>query len=387
MRAAEAPRLGLYLHVPFCRKRCTYCAFVTRGVSEARVTRFLDALRREIARQAPLVAGRRVTTVFIGGGTPTVLSASQWEMLGGWLRAAIDLSAVEEFTSEANPENLTDERVAAMRAAGVTRVSIGAQTADDATLRALNRTHAWTSVESAVRTARDGGLDAINLDCMFGLPGETAASWRATLEAFAALAPSHLSFYGLGVEAGTVLERQVSKGTVRVADDDDQAARYHEARAWLAAGGWDHYEVSNAARPGQRSLHNLGYWRRDEYLGLGPGAHSFLGAERWANVADIAVYAQQLAAGDDVRVERETLRRADVVAETMFLGLRVREGVELAQASVQCGVQLAEVYADVLARHVAQGSLRREGDRVWLPAEHWFVAHDVLADFLEPPLG
>ena len=175
------------------------------------------------------------------------------------------------------------------------------------------------------------------------------------------------------------------KGLV-LPDDDAQAARYDAARAWLAADGWDHYEVSNAARPGHRSQHNLGYWRRDDYLGLGPGAHSLLGAERWANVSDIAEYATRLAAGADIRGERESLTPSQIVAETMFLGLRVREGVDLAAASRRLGVDCAAVYEAVLARHTAQGTLQRDGMRVWMPASRWFVAHDVLADFLEPRL-
>jgi oxygen-independent coproporphyrinogen-3 oxidase len=343
-------------------------------------------LAREIDLTAPLVAGRCVGTVFLGGGTPTVLSPDELSRLLARLRRAFALAPDAEITCEANPEGVTPDRLDALAAAGVTRLSIGAQSAIAGELRAVHRTHDAGGVARAVACARRAGFRDINLDVMFGLPEQTEATWVTTLRTFLALGPDHLSLYGLTLEEGTPLARQVAAGRP-IPDDECQARMYRIAQDVLDAGGWDHYEISNAARTGHRSRHNVGYWRRHDYIGLGPGAHSLLHEERTSNESDLALYAARLRAGERPLTSREATALADRVAETMFLGLRLADGIRLDEASEQLGVPLREVYARVLARHVAAGTLIENGGAVRLPRRYWFVAHSVLADFVEPDVA
>ncbi|WP_028655771.1 radical SAM family heme chaperone HemW [Nocardioides sp. J54] len=326
---------GFYVHVPFCRVRCGYCDFNTYtaeelgpGVSRAS---YVDQAVAEV-RLARRVLGDRerpVDTVFLGGGTPTLLPAGD---LGRLLRAIDDefgLAPGAEVTTEANPDSVDAAYLAELRAAGYTRVSFGMQSAVPSVLAVLDRTHDPLRVPGVVAAARAAGFDQVSLDLIYGTPGESAEDWATTLEAALACAPDHVSAYSLIVEDGTALARRVRRGELPMPDDDDLADKYVQGDERLAAAGLGWYEVSNWARDdAARCRHNLGYWAGAGWWGIGPGAHSHLGGVRWWNVKHPAAYAARLAAGDSPAHAREVLDEETRRVERVLLELRLREGLD-----------------------------------------------------------
>lgn len=345
-----------YLHVPFCRVRCGYCDFNTYTSGELRGARQEDyattliaevALARRVLKDAGAL--RPMATVFFGGGTPTLLPAGDLARMLDAAVAAFGMVDGAEVTVEANPDTVTPEVVQTLAAAGVTRLSIGMQSAVPHVLAALDRTHQPENVRSAVVAAKEGGLD-VSVDLIYGAPGESLADWDASLEAAVALEPDHISAYALIVEDGTKLARQIRRGEVPTPDDDLQADMYELADARLAAAGFDWYEVSNwARRPDQRSRHNLAYWRGNDWWGFGPGAHSHVGGLRWWNVKHPAAYAQRLAAMESPAAGTE---RPDVQArqlERVLLQSRLAEGLVIADLPADARTRVAGLIADGLA--------------------------------------
>ncbi|MDQ3991001.1 MAG: radical SAM family heme chaperone HemW [Actinomycetota bacterium] len=324
MTAAPA---GLYVHVPFCLTRCGYCDFNTyEGLSHL-ADPFVEALLREADLVSPSWADVPFVSVFIGGGTPTTLPSAVLGHVLARLRARFDLADHAEVTCEANPDTVDEASLAALREAGVTRLSLGVQSFDPAVLRALERIHPAESARRAVAEARAAGFDDLNLDLIYGAHGESPASWRRTLDEAVALRPEHLSCYALTVEQGTPLGRSVALGAVPAPDPDVQAGMFDVACEILAAAGYLHYEVSNWARPGRECRHNLGYWQGRPYLGLGPGAHSHRGRDRWWNVRPPQRYIGAVAGGELPVGGRERLDEGELRLERLMLGLRLPAGV------------------------------------------------------------
>jgi putative oxygen-independent coproporphyrinogen III oxidase len=331
---AEERTLGVYLHVPFCRVRCGYCDFNTYTSDQLRGARrsdFAGQAAEEVAFAAGVLdaAGlpaRPASTVFFGGGTPTLLPPADLVHMLGAVRDAIGLAPGAEVTTEANPDSVDAAGLAALAAGGFTRVSFGMQSAVPSVLRALDRTHDPERVPLVVGWARDAGLD-VSLDLIYGAPGETLDDWRRSLDAALALEPDHLSAYALIVEEGTALARRIRSGEVAQPDDDVQADMYELADDRLAEAGYRWYEVSNwARRDDARSRHNLAYWTGGDWWGVGPGAHSHVGGVRWWNVKHPAAYAQRLAAGVSPAAGRETLDDATRAVERVLLETRRAEG-------------------------------------------------------------
>ncbi len=315
----------LYVHVPFCGRRCTYCDFSIAVRRRVPVAAYLDALVREAAG-AGAPAGRDLATVYLGGGTPSRLGG---EGIGA-LAARLGLpGALAEFTLEANPEDVTPSAVRAWAAAGVNRLSIGAQSFDDAVLRWMHRTHDAARIGEAVAAARRGGIANLSLDLIFALPESRRRDWRRDLDAAVGLEPDHVSLYGLTVERGTPLFRMGERGEAAPAPDARYGEEYLEAHERLAGAGYQFYEVSNAARPGHEAVHNRAYWTLAPYLGLGPSAHSFDGAARWWNEPAYAAWQRLLAAGKSPVAGRETLTDEQLRLEALYLGLRTSDGVAL----------------------------------------------------------
>lgn len=347
---------GVYLHVPFCRVRCGYCDFNTYTSTElqgARQDEYADTLLREIDFSVGVfehagVPRREASTVFFGGGTPTLLpSGDLGRMLAG-VRDAFGLAPGAEVTVEANPDTVTPAVAEELAAAGVTRMSIGMQSAVPHVLGVLERTHDPANVATAVAAARGAGL-AVSLDLIYGAPGESLDDWRASLETALAHEPDHLSAYALIIEDGTKLARQIRRGEVPTPDDDVQADMYEFADATLAAAGFDWYEVSNWSRGGaQRSRHNLSYWRGQDWWGYGPGAHSHIAGLRWWNVKHPAAYAQRLALGESPAAGREYLDDEVRGIERLLLESRIREGVAVDAVIPERRSAIAGLIADGL---------------------------------------
>ncbi len=372
--------IGLYLHVPFCRTKCGYCDFNSYAGLDALFEPYVEALIREVERAAPA----RVRTVFFGGGTPTVLPVSFVERILAAVRAAVYVEAGAEISCEANPGTVDRERLAALRALGVNRLSLGVQSLAPGELRLLERGHTAAQAGEALRAARAAGLDNVNLDLIYGLPGQALSSWRSGLDQALELAPDHLSLYALTVEEGTPLAAEIEAGRLPEPDPDLAADMYELAQDRLAAAGFVHYEISNwARRPGLECRHNLIYWRNEPYLGLGAGAHSWLGGRRWAAAARPAAYIRRVRAGEPPVESEEEIAPALEMGETMMMGLRLLdEGVAFDRFERRFGRDLRRHFAGELAELTALGLIAVYPDRVTLSARGRLLANQVFMRFL-----
>ncbi|MCU1440716.1 MAG: coproporphyrinogen oxidase [Rhodoglobus sp.] len=354
--AATGRDFGVYVHVPFCRVRCGYCDFNTYTSDELRGARRQDYASQAIAELA-LASGvleragvpeRLASTVFFGGGTPTLLPAADLAAILGAIVVTWGLAPGAEVTTEANPDSVDLEYLLALRAAGFTRVSFGMQSAVPHVLATLERTHDPARIPLVVEWARKAGLQ-VSLDLIYGTPGESLADWEASLDQALAQRPDHISAYALIVEQGTKLAAQIRRGELESPDDDVQADMYELADAKLTAAGLEWYEVSNWARsPDHRSRHNLGYWVGSDWWGVGPGAHSHVGGVRWWNVKHPAAYADRIAAGHSPGAGRETLDPATRRVESVLLRTRVREGLPVHELEASGRTAVAGLIADEL---------------------------------------
>ena len=397
--------LALYLHIPFCAVRCAYCDFNTYAGLERLFGPYTAALAEDIRRAGAARGRPPARTIFIGGGTPTVLPAELLAHALAACRDAFDVAPDAEITSEANPGTVDGAHFTALRALGINRLSMGVQSFDDAELRWLGRLHGADEAEAAFHAARAAGFDNINLDFMFGLPGQTPDTWARTLERALRLAPEHLSLYSLTVEHGTPLFDRVRRGLSAEPDDDLAAELYARACERLAAGGYAQYEISNWAKrinairhspfadspfadsPFADSpfvcRHNLVYWRRGPYLGFGAGAHSCAEDRRWWNVKPVPEYIRRIEAGQSPERDGEPIDRRLALGETMMLGLRlVAEGVSEARFRDRFGVGLEDAFGAEIADLVARGLLERLRDRVRLTAQGRLLGNRVFAEFL-----
>lgn len=399
---SEPPPLGLYIHIPFCERKCPYCDFNTYAGLETLHQATVDALCAEMARWSATLSARLVTTIFIGGGTPTVLTAPQLEQIFAAIHRCFSVAPTAEITCEANPGTVDQAKFAVLRALGVNRLSMGVQSFQPEELRFLGRIHTVEDVFAAYTMAQRVGFENINLDFIFGLPGQTEADWQATLNQALALAPEHLSLYSLIVEPETPLFHWVAGGRVAAPDDDMAATLYEMALAQLDAAGYLQYEVSNWARrttqdnagqvtPHLACQHNLLYWRNEEYLGIGPGAHSHLRMaehgrsveRRWGNRKPVAGYNRRIRAGDPVEEFSEEIAPRLAMAESMMVGLRlVREGVPLAHFRAQHGVAPTTIFRNELDHLQGAGLLVVDAERIRLTRRGLLMGNQVFMEFL-----
>jgi putative oxygen-independent coproporphyrinogen III oxidase len=387
-------KLGIYVQVPFCQTKCTYCNFHTGVVSSARFAPYVDCVCGEIAGHRRLyeAAGIRLPagiadavadTIYIGGGTPSLLDPGHLRRIVDTVRGNF-VAELTEVTLEADPETVTEEKVAAWVAAGITRVSFGVQSFCDEELKAAGRMHRRADVYRAAAILRRAGIANISFDLIAGLPKQTRATWRESVDSLVELAPEHVSVYLLEVDEGSRLGSELLRGGNRysagdVPDDDAMAEFYETACAVLGAAGYEHYEISNWARPGFASRHNLKYWRREAYLGFGAGAHSFSGTERWANAHDAAGYVAALMAGRLPVEQLEKLTAESALEEELFLGLRQLAGIDVGRIEREYGVELASRF-DPLA---SAGLVEREGNVVRLAPGRVSVSNEVFVELMK----
>jgi len=369
---------GLYIHVPFCATRCGYCDFNTYTPGElggANPDGWLAAVRQELLLAASLLPGPLVDTVFVGGGTPSLLGGSGLAEVLGAVRDAFVLAPGAEVTTESNPESTSPEFFADIRAAGYTRVSLGMQSAAAHVLQLLDRTHSPGRAVAAAGEAQAAGFEHVNLDLIYGTPGESDDDLRRSVDAVLGAGVDHLSAYALVVEDGTALARRVRRGEMAAVDDDVLAARYELLDGMVSAAGLGWYEVSNWARPGGQCRHNLGYWGGGQWWGAGPGAHGYVGQTRWWNAKHPGAYAAQLEQGQLPVADFETLSAQDRHVETVLLGIRLRDGLPVAQLSAPEQVRAAAV--------VDEGLLDRVADRLVLTDRGRLLADGIVRTILE----
>lgn len=352
-------RLGLYVHLPFCPQRCPYCAFAVVTGREDAVERYVDSVCREIESWAELTERGGLDTIFLGGGTPTRLAPDQIGRILHAARASLGVRDRAEITIEANPTTADTDHFARLRDSGINRLSLGAQSFRDESLRLLGRMHSAGEAERAFRTARDVGFDSVSFDLIFAIPGALAGDWPATLDRALELAPDHLSAYALSVEEGTPFARRRAAGDLPIVDDEVDAGEYELLVQRVGDAGYEHYEISNFAREGHRSQHNWDCWTGADYIGVGLSAHSYVAGERFWNTSDLESYLEQIETGQSARSGAERLEGLDAFRERLWLELRTCEGTRLGDDHVRrlqssdlwlrlCGSDLARLDADRL---------------------------------------
>jgi oxygen-independent coproporphyrinogen-3 oxidase len=374
--------LGLYLHIPFCESICGYCAF-TRGILDDDLkTRYVGALEREIRRAGSASGPEAADTVYFGGGTPSLLDPGDVERLVAACRDAFNVAEDAEVTLEANPESADAGKLAGFRGAGINRLSLGIQSMLDEELRLLGRAHTAARARAAVTDARRAGFENVSVDLILGLPGQSPADSLASVEAVVALEPTHASLYLLELHPGADLVREAARAGLAPATDDDAADMYVAAMDRLQHAGLQQYEISNVARPGRESRHNLKYWTDGDWIGFGTAAHSTRHGVRWKNVAGTEEYISRIGSGRDPAAERLGLTVRQRVEEALFMGLRLAAGVDAGAVGRRYGVDVWDVYADRVAPFVDAGLLVIEDGRFRLTQRGMLLANEVMTAFV-----
>jgi oxygen-independent coproporphyrinogen III oxidase len=381
--------LGLYIHIPFCAAICNYCNF-NRGLFDGDLKeRYVGALIREIAeagragRAAGVGrAGREADTIFFGGGTPSLLEPTEVAAIIDACCSAFEVAADREVTLEANPETVTTERLAAYREAGVNRVSFGVQSFRDDELRRLSRLHGADRAKAAYCEARSAGFDNVSLDLMMWLPEQRVDEWLESIDQAIALAPEHLSLYMLELYPNAPLKEDMARAQWSQGPDADAAEMYMTAMERLETSGYEQYEISNVARPGRRSRHNLKYWQDEEWLGFGCGAHSTVAGARWKNVSGTEDYIDRVRRGTSTAVDIHRLTAIEQLGDALFTGLRLADGVNLTLVNTRYGVDVWERYGAELVPFIEPGLLEVSGDRLRLTRRGMLLAHEVMAVFV-----
>lgn len=395
--------LELYIHMPFCVRKCQYCDFLSFGTEDERLKdtgchpdrqhpvpdSYVEALCQEMCLHGQSDLGKRpVTSVFFGGGTPSLLSSDQLLMIMKTLLEQFNLSRNAEITMEANPGTLTPERLKRMHRYGINRLSIGLQSVNDKELQMLGRIHSFGAFRQCYLWAREAGFHNINVDLITAVPSQTVDSWKKTLETVTALKPEHISAYSLIIEEGTPFEKLYDEGKLDLPSEDDERQMYHYTRTALKKLGYERYEISNYAKEGKACQHNIGYWRRRDYLGMGLGAASLLGDKRLKVTEDIDLYQSLIMTGPLKRfpegfyIEEETLDTQAMMEEFMFLGLRMTKGVSEKEFEKTFDQKIMAVYGSVINKHLAQGLLERRHGWIRLTEQGMDLANVVMSDFL-----
>jgi len=373
--------VGLYIHVPFCRTRCHFCAFYLQIHREDRAEAYLQSLEREIHLHAArnTTGSRPLGTVYLGGGTPTTLTSEQLSNVLAWVRSYFGVEEDAELTLEAHPDTVTGEELERLAEAGFNRISFGLESMDDEELRRIGRSPDARRIHVAVQLAREAGFVNLNLDLIYGLPGQSLDSWRSTLDQTIALDPTHVSCYALTVEEGTRLHVDLVRGTANEPDPVLQNAMEDEAEDRLARGGYERYEISNYCRPGFPCRHNLRYWMNEDYLGLGPSAQSYVNGRRFGNVDDLAVYHDALESGRLPILQDEQLNSERQRREALVFGLRLTDGIDL--MTLGAGPHPADVER-ALTHLIDRGLVEEAAGRIRLTAVGRRFADSVAVELL-----
>jgi len=378
--------LGLYIHVPFCLGLCRYCNFNRGLFDEDLKTQYVQAVVDEIQRAGKDVARAGVRaeadTIFFGGGTPSLLTPAEIGAILDSCDQGFSIQAGAEITLEANPETVSPSHLAALRASGVNRLSFGVQSFRDDELRRLGRIHDTARARRAVADARAAGFDNISLDLMMWLPGQNLADWDTSIDGLIAVSPEHASLYMLELSPNAPLRVDCARAGWSLAPDDDAATMYERAMDRLEAAGYEQYEISNVARPGRQSRHNLKYWTDGEWLGFGPGAHSTRHGVRWKNVPGAADYVQRIASAAPVSMDRRVLTPEERWQEALITGLRLSAGVRVDEMRARYGLDLWARYGDDLHPFLDADILCHDEGRLWLTRRGMLLANEVLEVFI-----
>lgn len=374
--------LSAYIHIPFCVNKCPYCGFYSTHYDTALADRFLSALDIEMQSRSRNLQDRLFSSIYIGGGTPTVLSLGQFFRLFDLIEKHLLLAADAEITVESNPGTITARTLDLLKDRGVNRFSIGVQSFSDQVLAVLGRTHSAGKAFAAVRAAREAGFGNIGIDLIYGVPEQTEDQWQRTVEAALSLGPDHLSVYSLSLDEGSPLSREARAGRFMLPDDEIVERMYGTAIQSLAVAGLRQYEISNFCVPGKECRHNCNYWARGEYLGLGPGAWSFIGNTRSMNVADVNEYVARMTDGIPAVDTREELNRDQSAAETLFLGLRRTTGIDLDHYDRMFGADATKTLRKKIQKLDGSGLFQIENTRLSLTLRGFLLSNEALTSIL-----
>ena len=377
--------IGLYLHIPYCLHKCGYCDFNSHNINEGEMASYVRALLKELEYYAKPAENRRVRTIFFGGGTPTTLPFADLNRLLDACRKHFDVDPKAEITAEANPATIPQADLAQLREAGFNRLSIGVQSFDPGELKRLERVHTVDEVYLTVERARQAGFDNLSLDLMFALPGQTAQQWQSNLQQALALNPDHLSAYNLTIEPGTVFHKQQAQGQLVMPSEDFQRELYEITIDTLTGAGYEHYEISNYAKPGNQCRHNLNYWHNGEFVGLGAGASSACNGERTKNTNLPARYIEQINASATAVDSRERPDRRQQMGESVMLGFRLKEGLNLSEFQHRFGSTFQEAFGDAVKRLEEMDLIEIRGGRTALTRQGLFLADSVIVEFITEP--
>ena len=362
----------LYIHIPFCLKKCIYCDFYSVSDSKFIIGAYMTALCKELEMRKEYIG--KLCGIYIGGGTPSILKEKDIATIMDKIRSTCHISAAAEITSEANPGTLTESGIKGMLNAGINRISIGVQSLRDKELSLLGRMHDAAEAIAAVTTARKSGFGNISLDLIYGIPGQDLVSWKRTLEKIVSLHSEHISAYELTPEKNTVLYEQLEKGRLHLPDEDEVAEMYYTAIDILTEAGYKHYEISNFALPNLQCRHNLNYWDRGEYLGIGAGAHSFLNGRRISNICDVRQYIHDVELGTSPIAEETLINSREEIEETLFLGLRKTDGFDIELIPANITEHLKEALDDL----AHQGLLDLSGGHIKLTRKGLIICNSVI---------
>lgn len=376
--------ISLYVHVPFCLKKCRYCDFVSYPYEYPLASSYLQGLEQEIIYYANMLPRekRHIKTLFIGGGTPTVLETNQLVRILDCLHQHFFLMPGAEITIEANPGTVNGEKLNSLRQWGVNRLSLGVQACQPHLLNLLGRIHDYNQAVESVTEARRAGFDNINMDLIFSIPGQSIEEWHRSLKLLTELQPNHLSCYSLQLEEGTPLTDEVHRGGLCQCPEELELEMYNHAMDFLNNQGYIHYEISNFCKPGHQSRHNLCYWQNHEYLGLGPGSHSYINDQRWANTGDVMEYGGKLVKGNPPITERLFLNQRDTMCETAFMGLRLIEGLDINEFYRRFGLGVTDVWSNEIDYLLKTGLVELTRDRLKLTRKGLPLANIVFAKFI-----
>ena len=377
LEQAMKRKIRLYVHMPFCVQKCLYCDFLSWHDSRENQARYVQALCREIrACQGRYPA--RVSSLFFGGGTPSVLEPGHMAEIMEALAEVFSFEPDSEMSIEANPGTVNLEKLRTYEKIGLNRISFGLQSAHNEELKALGRIHTWEEFLESYDLARQAGFDNINVDLMSGIPDQTLASWQKTLSRVLELAPEHVSAYSLIVEEGTPFAQR----KLNLPEEEEERRMYEMTAEMLGSQGYRQYEISNYALPQRECAHNMGYWMRDDYLGLGLGAASLFDSQRWNNTDSMEEYLEKSERPEEIQVCREKLSVREQMEETMFLGLRMTEGIERERFQEEFGISVEEVYGDALRRLEGLGLLQADRGRLYLTRKGISLSNQVFVEFL-----
>lgn len=372
---------GIYIHIPFCKSKCTYCDFFSK-TDLSQLEHLTQAMVMEIGQRKEYLK-EAVDSIYFGGGTPSVLPIAALETIFTRLRETFTVRPDAEITLEANPDDLSPRYLDDLRAVGINRLSIGIQSFDNLELKAIRRRHSGSDALQAVAWAQAARFDNISIDLIFGLPGQSVASWAKQLATALSLDVQHLSCYGLMYEEGTPLWRQMWQGRVTPTDDDTATAMYRLLVETCAAKGYEQYEISNFARPGFRSLHNSAYWKQIPYLGIGPAAHSYDGDSRQWNIASVTQYIRRVNAGGELYFERELLSPQDKYNDFVMTALRTIEGIDLKRLELLFGKSGVEYCVNAARPFIEHGKLRIDGRFLHLTPDGVMISDMIIVDLLQ----